>query len=128
MRHETEPWPTVAVRQSRLLRPFPIKRLQDRILFQLLAQAGQIETEVQRLLSDPPSTPEPWVDSLHRIGAWVETLADLCDEAAPLLELLIEQADGDYRRAVDAMVAIIRGIGEPPEPLEAGEAPAQVAA
>lgn len=119
--------PSPEVRHARLLKPFPVKRLNDRVLYQLLSQAADIGHEAQRLLINPPTTPEPWCEALTSIGTKIETLADLCDDAAPLVELMMDSADGDFQRAVDAMAAMMRGMAESP-PDGVVEAPAQQAA
>jgi hypothetical protein len=94
---------------SKLLRPFPVRKLRDS-LYQTLAGAASIQHQADMLLMDPPASPQEWTDALHQIGCQLETLADACDDALPMIGRLIEQAPGDHRRALDALVALVRGL------------------
>jgi hypothetical protein len=109
------------VAYSRLVRPFPARRLRDS-LYQTLAGAASIQHRADMLLMDPPVTVEDWVAALHEIGTQLETLADACDEALPRLARLVEQAPGDHRRGLDALVKMIRGLQAEVDQ-EAAEAP-----
>lgn len=97
------------VEHSRLIRPFPVKRLAD-VLHQATSYAADIQSRVTVMQFDAPRDPEMWQATLQEIGAALESLADACDEAVPLVEALIRQAPQDYRRAVDGLVATIRGL------------------
>jgi hypothetical protein len=114
-----KPWPVAAAEHSRLLRPFPVRRLHDRVLYQVLAEANTLRQQAEALLIDPPVAPEDWRDALWRIGMSLETLADVCDAAAPRVLEMVEQADADYARALDAMVCILRGVGADDERMAA---------
>jgi Cdc6-like AAA superfamily ATPase len=109
------------VAYSRLVRPFPTRRLRDS-LYQTLAGAASIQHRADMLLMDPPVTADEWTDALYEIGNLLETLADACDDALPMLKRLVEQAPGDHRRALDALVTMVRGL-QAEAAREAGEAP-----
>jgi hypothetical protein len=106
---------------SRLIRPFPCRKLRDS-LHQTLAGAASIQHRADMLLMDPPLTPDEWTGALVEIGNQLQTLANACDDALPMLERLMEQAPGDHRRALDALVAMVRGL-QAEAAREAGEAP-----
>jgi hypothetical protein len=106
---------------SKLIRPFPCRRLHDH-LHQTLAGAASIRDAADMLLIDPPVSPDEWTTALHGIATQLSTLADACDEALPLIDRLIEQAPGDHRRALDALVAMVRGLQQEAA-RETGEAP-----
>lgn len=122
-----EPWTTVAVRHSRLLRPFPIRKLADELYF-VVEESTQISQQLDQLYRDPPSTPGPWVEALDHLGLLLGSLEARCRDAVAALEVLGDRADGDHRRAVDAMVLILKGMSEPPPDAATGEAPALRAA
>jgi hypothetical protein len=94
---------------SKLVRPFPVRKLHDK-LYQTLAGAASIRSAADMLMMDPPVSPDEWTTALHQIGCQLETLADACDEVLPEIGRLIEQAPGDHRRALAAMVAMVRGL------------------
>lgn len=108
------------VRYARLLRPFSTRRLQD-ALYHVLADSAAISHELERLLREPPTTPEPWTESLFRLADLLASLVERCEDAMPKVDRLAEDAPGDFRRAVTAMEHMIAGLrDEPQEP--AGDA------
>jgi hypothetical protein len=108
------------VQHSRLIRPFPLKRLAE-VLYHAQAEAQSINHTLLRLQSDPPRLVDDWVDELERLNVSLASLEARCADARPALGVMVDQADGDFRRAVNGLVAMIRG-------LQAQEPPAQAAA
>jgi hypothetical protein len=109
------------VAYSRLVRPFPVRKLHDS-LYQAMAGAASIRARADTLAMDPPVTVDEWTSALHEIGTQLETLADACDDTLPLIARLVEQAPGDHKRGLEALVRIVRGLqAEAAE--EPGEAP-----
>jgi hypothetical protein len=109
------------IAHSRLVRPFPTRKLRDS-LYQTLAGAASIQHRADMLLMDPPISVNEWTSALHEIGCALETLADACDEALPKIARLVEQAPGDHRRGLDALIALVRGL-QAEAARETGEAP-----
>jgi hypothetical protein len=116
------PWPLAAAEHSRLLRPFPVRRLHDRVLYQVLAEGNDLSRQVRALLIEPPATADEWRDALWRIGMSLETLADACDAAGSGVLELVDSADADHARAVEAMVCVLRGLNGTLRLVEDGEA------
>lgn len=108
------------VEHSRLLRPFPLKRLAD-TLYHVQSEAQDINHTLLRLQADPPRLADDWVDELERLNVSLASLEARCADARPTLGVMVDQADGDFRRAVSGLVAMIRG-------LQAQEPPSQAAA
>jgi hypothetical protein len=108
------------VQHSRLLRPFPLKRLAD-TLYHVQAEAQAINHALIRLQTDPPRLPEDWADELERLNVSLASLEARCADARPALGVMVDQADGDFRRAMSGLVAMVRG-------LQAQEPPTQAAA
>lgn len=106
---------------SKLVRPFPVRKLHD-TLYQALTQAESIRNAADMLLMDPPVTVEDWTDRLYEIVNWLDTLTEVCEVTAPKVERLIEQAPGDHRRAMAALVAMVRGLQQEAA-REAGDGP-----
>jgi hypothetical protein len=101
---------TAHLEHARLMRPFPVKRLTD-ALYHVQADAGQIAAVLVAVQTDPPRTPEAWVTELEHLLALLASLELRCRDAVPALEVLADQADADFERAVSAMLAILRGLG-----------------
>lgn len=102
------------LRYARLLKPFPTKRLAD-ALYHVNAESAGISQELQRLLQNPPTTPEPWSDALWRLETALHLLIERCDEVLPVIVRMAEDAEPDFRRAVRAMEAILIGLREAPQ-------------
>lgn len=106
-----EPWPTVAARHARLIRPFPTKRLHE-VLYHVSQESAAIDKAVTRLLIDHPADAEAWRFEVYALMASLASLRARCGDAMPVLEQMAGNADADHRRAVDAMVLVLRGMGE----------------
>jgi uncharacterized protein Yka (UPF0111/DUF47 family) len=105
---------SVEVRHARLLKPFSTRRLRD-ALYHVQADADAIRHEVERLLREPPTTPEPWTESLFRLADLLASLVERCEEAMPKVDRLAEEAPADFRRAVTAMEHMLAGLREEPQ-------------
>lgn len=99
---------------SRLVKPFPVRRLTD-ALYWVQADTASINQRLLRLQIDPPRQPDEWVAEVESLRLSLESLAGRCREAYPILGLMVDQAEGDYRRAVEGLVATIRGLQQQAE-------------
>lgn len=96
---------------ARLLRPFPTRAL-HRALYHVEQDAATVSKHLLRLMVDTPSLPEDWSGELHALADELESLAERCLEARLVVVGLARGAEGDFRRATDAMLAVLRGMGE----------------
>lgn len=103
--------PSQEVRYARLLRPFSPRRVNE-ALYHVMAESGSIYEAVQGLLIEPPTLPEQWVFEIAHIRDMLALLANRCADAEPLLRHIEDAADRDFQRAVDAQVAIMRGLSQ----------------
>lgn len=109
---------SAAVAYARTIRPFPTKRLSD-VTYHVVAEANSVGDAVNRMLIDPPGTPESWCQGLQEVTRLLIGLEERCQEVRPLIDEMYEDADRSYKVAVDAMLAILRGLqatGEPDPP------------
>jgi uncharacterized LabA/DUF88 family protein len=118
---QAEPWPIQAIAHSQLLRPFSGKRL-TLALYNVEQSGVQIADARQRLLIEMPTDPDVWAHRLTEIMNSLATLAEQCEDAWERIDLLVKSADVDYERALDAMVCVLRGVGNPGLRLVEGEA------
>lgn len=123
MSEQAQPWPLQAIAHSRLLRPFSTRRL-SQALYHVNTAAGTLHQRETRLLIDTPNDPDEWTFELTQLQNELDTLADYCVDARSRLDVLVKSAHADHGRALDAMVAVLRGMSPP----EVAEAPAPVAA
>lgn len=105
----SEPWYTQAVRYSRLIRPFPVKKLAD-ALYHVEADAASISDTLQALYRDPPLTADDWVATLDRLDMLLRSLQARCGDAIPVLGDLVDRAEGDHERGVRALAAILKNM------------------
>jgi len=96
---------------ARLLRPFPVRRL-HRALYHVEADAAAVSKRLLRLMVDTPSLPEDWSGELHGLADELESLAERCLEARLDVVEMARGAEGDFQRATDAMLAILKGESE----------------
>jgi hypothetical protein len=115
---KAEPWPTQAIQASRLLRPYPVRRLTE-ALHHVEQTSGTISQNRLRLMVDTPVSPDEWAGYLAEIQDMLETLAEQCGDAWERLQRMIDSAPADHRRALDALVLILRGLSAPQEAEEA---------
>lgn len=101
------------LRYARLLRPFPTKRLAEK-LYYVQADAHAIERKLIEVLVNPPQTPERWRAELQALDDLLDSLTERCTEVRPVLARMVEQSDGDFERAVTAMLGILRGLAQAP--------------
>lgn len=123
MQHE--PWPTVAIAHSRLLRPYSTRKLSD-ALYHVNTAANGIHQRELALLIETPVQPEEWLFALGEIKTDLHVLTDYCRDAWRRLSELERSAHGDYDRALQAMVAVLRGLSEAPGGDGSGEVPEAV--
>jgi hypothetical protein len=114
MHHEAEPWPVQAMAHSKLLRPYSPRRL-TQALYGVDQIAGSLANAQTRLLVDMPVLPEAWISELDRLQTDLFLLVEASREAWKALEGLKRSAPADYGRALDAVVCVLRGLGEPVE-------------
>lgn len=113
---QDESWLVQATRLSRLVRPFPVKRLAD-ALYHVEADAADIHNRLQRMQVDPPRLSDDWTGELYALAAVLRSLQARVEDALPALALMVDQADGDEQRALDALLKVWETI--PPEPVTA---------
>jgi hypothetical protein len=103
-------------RYSRLLRPFPVKRLAD-ALWYVQADAHAIDHALIGVQLEPPALADEWCLELRAIDDMLWSLTQRCVDAQAELHRIMDGADADERRALTAFVAIMRGLGrdEPPD-------------
>lgn len=111
-----EPWLVTATRLSRMVRPFPLRRLADALYF-VEADSASIRERLQAMLIDPPRLADDWCAELYALAASLKSLSTRCGEALPVLAELVDQADSDEQRALDALLKVWETI--PAEPLQA---------
>lgn len=109
--------PSELVALSRMLRPFPVKKLRD-VLYHVLATAHVLEQELHALEADPPLRAELWCFELNHFDEQLWSLTEYAIDAQAGLRRIYDTADADERRAIKAMTAILRGWGEEPPPEE----------
>jgi hypothetical protein len=117
---------SAAVQYGRTIKPFPTKRL-DELLYHVVADAMSVEGELRAILRDPPTLPEDWCQALQRVQGLLWSLEERIQDARPQLDDMHSDAERAYSVAVDAMLAMLRGLqatGEPdpPEAVSATEA------
>lgn len=113
-----EPWPVIARQHARLIKPFPTRRLPE-VLYHVSTESSSIDNAVIRLQINPPTDPGEWRFELDALDTALRSLSARCGDALPALEEMARTADADFSRAVSAMLAVIRGIGEDEAPIEA---------
>lgn len=113
---QDESWLVQATRLSRLVRPFDLKRLAEALYF-VEADAADIRQRLQRMLIDPPRRAEDFVFELEGLETSLISLSARCGDAVPVLRGMVDRADGDERRALDALLKVWETI--PAEPLQA---------
>jgi len=101
----------VIFQYERLIRPFPIRRLTD-VTHPVRNHAGVIGGMIFDLQLDPPRLPEVWWGELQRIIGELLTLRDEIDELIPKLMEMQDDADRQFEVALDALVAMMRGLRE----------------
>lgn len=94
---------------ARLLRPFPIRRLEDG-LYRVGAEAHSISQQVNELYRRHPGSPEEWREALDRLDMSLESLRARCGDARPLLAQMFESSDGDWRRGTEAALVMLKGL------------------
>lgn len=104
---------TVATQQARMVRPFPTKALAD-ALYHVEADSHEISQQLFAVLADPPRMLEEWLAALERMEAAVVSLQARCGDVLPVLAGMVDRADGDWQRALDALVAIFAAIKAEP--------------
>lgn len=113
MQSQQEPWTVVARQHARLLRPFSAQRLSE-ALYHVGATAGSIGNRHTELLVDMPRDAGSWTFELGQLQDMLVTLSEQCEDAFNALGVLVDQADGDHARSVDAMVHILQGLSQAP--------------
>lgn len=111
----TGPTTEQLVLYSRMLRPFPVKRLSS-ILYHVLAVANDIERAMHALEADPPQIADHWCFELQQVEDALWSLTEYSIEAQAALHGMYDTAEADERRAMTAMVAIMRGLRDEPGP------------
>lgn len=100
---------------SRMLRPFPVKKL-GTILYHVLAVANSIERAMHALEADPPQIADNWCFEVQQLEDALWSLTEYAVDAQAALHQMYDSADADERRAMTAMVAIMRGLKDEPGP------------
>lgn len=97
------------VRYARAVRPFPLRRLTAR-LAALHRRCGYIAEATAELVAAEKDGPSAW---RYWLGELMDCMDSLVEEASAVREELSKSYDSapkDYERAVDAMLAIFRGL------------------
>lgn len=108
---------SAAVAYGRTIRPFPTKRLAD-ITYHVVAEANSISHAVNRMLIDPPGTPETFCQGLQEVTRMLISLEERCVEVRPLIDEMYDDSDRAFEVGVRAMEMVLRGLqvtGEPPD-------------
>jgi len=100
---------SIEVQFARLIQPFPLRRLSN-ILYPVQADAAALGLRLDRLLIDPPATPEDWRFELQTIATHLWSIADNARSAGPPLEGLMDRADADFEVALRAVRAMLSGL------------------
>lgn len=99
-----------ALRYARMVQPYSPRRLSD-VLWQVVSGGNIVNAHMLRLQVDMPTTPEHWASELHLMIEHLEFLSEAIADTVPKLELMIEESDVQFERAVSAVRAIIAGFG-----------------
>lgn len=100
-----------AVAYSRLLKPFPVKRLAD-VLYRVDQDGAALHSELFKVLADPPGVPEAFCQVLQRLQGLLMELEDEAREARAVLEEMYLDADRAFEVSVRAMECVLVGMRE----------------